>query len=271
MLCCMKKTIFMLLMLVTVPLSAAVYKWVDGSGQVHYGDQPSAGATEVELPEAMVYTPPDYTDDDEPASGDSEAVAGGPYKSLVVVQPANDETLRSNEGNVAVSIELIPGLVENHKFVIYLDGNRVSGELTTSQITLQNVDRGSHSLEIAVVDANGQEVLRSTAVSFHLRRFSQLLPEPPKPENPIEPPPGDDDDAGDDDGPTPENPIAPPPGDDDDDSAGDDDDGDTGGDDDGDTGGDDDGNGGNRPNPPSQQNPYAPNYRPKYSPRTYQP
>lgn len=260
MLCCMKKTLFLLLMLGTLPLSAAVYKWVDGSGQVHYGDQPSAGATEVELPESMVYTPPDYGDDVAQEEAGAEAVAGGPYDSLAVVQPANEETLRSNQGDVAVSIELIPGLAENHKFVIYLDGNRVSGELTTPQITLQNVNRGSHSLEIAVEDGNGQELLRSAPVNFHLRRHSQLLPEPPKPEHPIEPP------GGDDDAPTPENPIAPPPGDDDD-SAGDDDDGDNGGDDDGNDGND----GGNRPNPPSQQNPYAPNYRPKYSPRTYQP
>ena len=55
-------------------MSAAVYKWVDGSGQVHYGDQPSAGATEVELPESMVYTPPDYGDDVAQEEAGAEAV-----------------------------------------------------------------------------------------------------------------------------------------------------------------------------------------------------
>ena len=169
MLCSMRKTIFVVLILSALPLSAAVYKWVDGSGQVHYSDQPSPGASEVELPEAMIYTPPDYGSAGDAAEGDVESgepVSGGGYKTLAVVQPGNDETLRSNEGNVAVSIEISPTLSNGHRFRLYLDGSPISGELTTPQITLQNVDRGSHNLEVAVVDENGQEVLRSTSVTF---------------------------------------------------------------------------------------------------------
>ena len=266
MLCSMRKTLLFLMMLGTLPVSAAVYKWVDGSGQVHYGDQPSRGATEVELPETMVYTPPEYnTDENEDAeSGDqTNAVAGGPYKSLAIVQPSNDETIRSNNGNVAVSIEIIPGLVEGNKFVVYLDGSQV-GELTTPQITLQNVDRGTHSLEIAVTDGAGREIVRSAAVSFHLRRHSDLLPNSAEPENPTEPPPDDAD-------PEPDNPIEPPPGDDDNDGGGDDADvaDDVDGDDDSvqEDGGN---NGGDAPTLPPR-GPYTPNFQPKYSPRAFQP
>ena len=93
-------------MLGALPLSAAVYKWVDGSGQVHYSDQPSAGASEVELPEAMTYTPPEYRSEEAAETEDGDAAGAAGYKTVAVVQPGNDETLRSNEGNIAVSIEI---------------------------------------------------------------------------------------------------------------------------------------------------------------------
>ena len=267
MLCCMKKTLFLVLMLGAVPLSAAVYKWVDGGGQVHYSDLPSQGATEVELPESMVYTPPDYSAGEDGAAADSgEATSGGPYKSIAVVQPTNDETLRSNEGNVAVSIEISPGLAEGNKFRIYLDGNQVPDELSSPQITLQNLDRGTHSLEVAVVNGDGQELLRSAPVTFHLRRFTQLLPPRVKPEHPIElPPEGDDDDVADDDDDAADDDDD--AADDDDDAAGDDDD--AAGDDD-DAAGDDDDDGVNLPTLPPR-NPYSPDYRPSYNPRPFKP
>ena len=59
---------------------------------------------------------------------------------------------------------------------IYLDGNKASGELPTTQVTLQNVERGTHSLAVAVVDATGRELIRSPASNFHLRRLAVLKP-----------------------------------------------------------------------------------------------
>ena len=59
-----------------------------------------------------------------------------------------------------------------------MDGSKASGELPTTQVTLQNVERGTHSLAVAVVDATDRELIRSSATTFHLKRLAVLKPLP---------------------------------------------------------------------------------------------
>jgi hypothetical protein len=195
--------LFLIVCISTVAQAASVYRWVDSDGQIHYSDLPSAGSEAVELRESSVYTPRELPDinreeeaeptdegaeptdegagptDEEAGPTDEEEGQEGAevvYESLRVVVPENDETVRSNEGEVRVSLELQPGLAQGHKIRIYLDGNKASGELPTTQVTLQNVERGTHSLTVAVVDAAGRELIRSPASTFHLRRLAVLKP-----------------------------------------------------------------------------------------------
>ena len=195
--------LFLIVCISAVAQAASVYRWVDSDGQIHYSDHPTAGSEPIELRGSSVYTPrelPDINRDDEveptdeeveptdegaeptdeeaEPAGEEEGLEGEEvvYESLRVVVPDNDETVRSNEGEVRVSIELQPGLAQGHKIRIYLDGNKASGELPSTQVTLQNVERGTHSLAVAVVDATGRELIRSPVSNFHLRRLAVLKP-----------------------------------------------------------------------------------------------
>ncbi len=160
----------LLLVVASLPAVAGVYRWVDPTGQVHYSDQPGQGAEEVKLREPTVYTPqPIHNPGSTPAS---KPVDTPTYKSMAIAMPENDEAIRSNEGLVDVSLLLEPALAKGHRIRIYLDGQPASGELTTTQITLQNVDRGTHTLQASVVDAQGNEVIRSPSVTFHLLRVT---------------------------------------------------------------------------------------------------
>jgi len=173
----MRIILSLLLVLCFTSLSAGVYKWVDANGQVHYSDQPTRNSEQVQLRESTVIPspPPPVA----PASSDAGSEAAPAttqvkYKGIQVVAPEDDQPLRSNDGQVPISIELRPGLAKDHKIRIYLDGAAASGELDTTQITLQNVDRGTHTLAAAVVDASGKELLRSSEVTFHLLRQSAV-------------------------------------------------------------------------------------------------
>ena len=176
--------LFLIVCIAAVAQAASVYRWVDNDGQVHYSDLPANGSESVELRESSVYTPrelPDISRDEEAEVADEEEglnEAESVYESLRVVVPDNGETVRSNEGEVRISIELQPGLAEGHKIRIYLDGGKASGELPTTQVTLQNVERGTHSLVVAVVDAADLELIRSEATTFHLKRLAALKPLP---------------------------------------------------------------------------------------------
>ncbi len=157
---------------------AAVYKWVGPDGKIVYTDQPRPGAKEVELPK---FPPPptakpaaaDKTTPDKKA--DTSAAPAFPgYKKVTLVKPENDATVRENSGVVDVALELEPAWDPKlgHKITVSLDGKNLPEIHTTSQFQLQNIDRGSHSLQVTVNDAKDLPLATSNSVTFHMKRQS---------------------------------------------------------------------------------------------------
>jgi len=159
---------------------AATYRWVDRNGVVHYSDRPQPGAVIVEMRPAQTF-------EAQPGSGSSSASAGtqtasasnsqapaAAYESFEIFRPANDETIQ-NSSEVSVRLRLEPVLNPAHSIWLYLDGKRVDGLSTTgSEFTISNVARGTHSLTAVVSDGQGNPVIRSSAVTFHVRQTSVL-------------------------------------------------------------------------------------------------
>ena len=155
---------------------AAIYKIVDEEGNVHYSDQPAPGAKKVDLPPPSVYTPPKLTSPARSEAGQEEPRAA--YDSLRILSPKNDEAVRSNNGDLSVSLAVKPRLKrrQGHRLVLLLDGKPVEVKGTTHQF--KNLDRGTHTLSARVEDRSGSSLIESDPVTFHLLRTS-LFSNPP--------------------------------------------------------------------------------------------
>ncbi|MCP5151447.1 MAG: hypothetical protein H6983_03885 [Ectothiorhodospiraceae bacterium] len=152
---------------------ASVFKWRLPDGSIQYSDRPpEPGAQRIDLPAIQLYTAPrtreagDATDDEPPPP----SFAG--YESIEITAPKPDEAVRNNSGAVSVQLALEPALRPGDKVRILMDGKPL-GEGQATSITLGNVDRGSHSVQAVVVDAEGKELGRSNAVTFHLLRVAR--------------------------------------------------------------------------------------------------
>lgn len=152
-------------MLLSFSAYAGIYKWVDDKGNVHYSDKEQKGAEEVNLPAAVTYTP---TTTGAAASGKAETEKKLGYTEMSIVQPKMNETIRSNNGDVQVGIDLKPGLVTGDGITLYLDGKEVIKGVAQTSVTLQNLDRGSHTLRATIFDRNGTAVISSKSIIFHL-------------------------------------------------------------------------------------------------------
>jgi len=161
--------------------TAGVYRWTDENGQLHFSDKPSAGAEQIKLKDTSVYTPPVasepaagiQTDKIEQPGGNENSDTTVDYAVIAIASPENNQVIRSNDGTVNVSVELQPGLKAGHKIRIYLNNTQAAKDLETTQITLQNMDRGTHSLEVSVIDEQSNELKRSSALSFHMLRLAE--------------------------------------------------------------------------------------------------
>lgn len=171
-----------------------IYRWVDKNGQVHYADQPgSPNAERVILAEPNSYESEPSFGDSAPAGSaaqDTDADGTAPYESLAIVQPTHDQVFFGADATVVVIAELGGTLRPDHTVVFFVNGNRRPAGFGLS-LELQNLNRGSHFLRAAVLDQNGEPVITSQQITFHIRQPSINTPQSPqaRPKPPPKPKP----------------------------------------------------------------------------------
>ncbi len=174
----MRKWLLIACLLGTQGLAQQAYRWTDENGQVHYSDRPVPGATEVRLSGAQGYSaarpPPQtpITPAEEPPLEDSAPA----YTVFNVVQPAQQATLWNIGTMLTVQVDVQPALRAGHRLGAYLDGQFINVGATGTEFQLTDVFRGLHDLQAVILDANGEEVLRSLPVSFMVQQTSILNP-----------------------------------------------------------------------------------------------
>ena len=78
-----------------------------------------------------------------------------------------------------MTVQLEPALQSGHHLDVFLDGKRLNLDATAPQFTVPNVFRGLHTMQVAVFDASGTEVVRSLATTFMVQQTSVLNPNAP--------------------------------------------------------------------------------------------
>jgi len=145
-----------------------VYKSVDEKGNIIFTDKPSHNAEEIKLKKLQTIKNPNPAKHTPKPKQPKQEVL---YKTFLVSNPADGAGLRSNNGNVSISLTLQPPLRPNHSIIITLDGKEVSNG-PSSNISLQNIERGTHSISASVIDGSGTQMI-STSSSFSLLRASR--------------------------------------------------------------------------------------------------
>jgi hypothetical protein len=169
----MRNFILFLIFFASLPVCARdVYKSTNTEGEVIYSDTYIDGAERIRVPDEKSPSSTDSGTAGEDAAGRTAALGESGYTSFEIVQPENGATIRNNEGTVTVGLDLSPSLSEGHAIKILVDGSELEGEIRATQFSLNNLNRGTHSLVTRIVDADGNDVISSNSITFHLRKAS---------------------------------------------------------------------------------------------------
>ena len=160
--------VLFLSVLVSVTAVAEVYRSVDAEGNVTYSDKPHDGAKKVEVNEPTII--PSTRNQIRLNAGETTKKAS-PYTTVEIVTPANEETLR-NVQSVSVSGLLVPGLQTSfgHRAQLLFDGSPIREPGSSLRATLNEVDRGTHTLQLIVIDTAGTTIARSPVSTFFLHK-----------------------------------------------------------------------------------------------------
>ena len=85
--------------------------------------------------------------------------------------PTLDSAIRSNKGNISISIILEPSLRSGHRILITMDGKELSkGSGKSASVT--NIDRGTHTVGASVIDSSSNAII-SASSTFSILRSTQ--------------------------------------------------------------------------------------------------
>jgi hypothetical protein len=155
------------LLLLVCPLHADIYKWTDDNGNVHFSDKPQPGAETIKLPPTQTFSPPKAT---EPLPPEHEIArqTTATYTKIMIVQPQDQETIRSNQGLLSVITRVEPELNTGDKLQLIYDGSPVGPPQTEPAFTLKQIFRGSHTLQLQVVSEDGKVIGSSNTVTIFM-------------------------------------------------------------------------------------------------------
>lgn len=155
-------------------VSAEVYQSLDDNGNVIYTDKPSPDAEKIKIDNVQTISPPavknfEYTPPEKSAKTN--------YTKLEISSPANDQVFTGGPGDVTVSVLIRPELNTSlgDRLILHMDGKKQADSTSTS-FSFTNLDRGTHTVKVDVVDKEGKSLKSSASVSFTINRTSVLNP-----------------------------------------------------------------------------------------------
>jgi len=178
----MKISLITGLIILSLPFAsvAQMYKSVGPDGTVTYSDQAQKNEKPLTLsPISTIHTDKKNTASSSIAEKEplkeKDQKPEVRYSTFKITSPTNNSTIRENSGSVSVRLEITPKLSVNlgHTVSINLDGKLlIKGQ--SIQTTLNNLDRGTHTVLAHIHNKQGKIIRSTSAVSFQLQRFSKL-------------------------------------------------------------------------------------------------
>jgi hypothetical protein len=92
------------------------------------------------------------------------------YTELKITTPKAEEHFVNNAGQVTIGVEITPELQDGHQLNLTLNGEHRAGPTTSTSFSFSNLDRGTYTAIVNIVDKAGTIIKASTPVVFHVQR-----------------------------------------------------------------------------------------------------
>ncbi|PKF60883.1 hypothetical protein CW745_13495 [Psychromonas sp. psych-6C06] len=151
-----------------------IYHWVDENGKIHFSDTAVPGTEQIDVKNNNLLSSGKQASDEPDAianelSLDDEDTPVVNYQATII-SPEDDKPLRSNDGTIDIHVSTEPEKENTHKLQLYLDGKKLGSPQISPTIRAKNIDRGTHQVQVEMLDKNGKVVAKTQVVTVHLQR-----------------------------------------------------------------------------------------------------
>lgn len=165
----------------TAGASAQIYKTVDKDGKVIYTDKPRGDQPAEPLNLPPINTLPPENANNYPQIGEDVQPESVNYQ-VSIISPRENVTIPPGERDLGIAVTLNRPLAGDHWLLYFMNGELLE-ETQASNIVIQDVFRGSHTIVVEVIDSNGNSLGKSSPVVVNvIRPIVKPQPAPaPKP------------------------------------------------------------------------------------------
>jgi hypothetical protein len=171
-----------------------MWTWKDANGVTQFSDRPVPGARKITINSSSP-APVAGPATSAPAAAASSAraapsaTAAVSYQTLEIWTPESGESFFGADATVNVRMRSEPAVGSGDRLLLYLDGKLIEGSPNSYEYTLADLERGAHSLSAVIIDATGNEKIRSAPRVFHVKEPSIVPPRAVGPALRPQPPP----------------------------------------------------------------------------------
>jgi len=162
--------LFFLLSLSDSATSKEIYTWLDDKGVQHFSDTPEPKATPLAISSFKAPNNAPLLTATKPPKPQSIEKTLTPL-SISILSPSDGETIRSNAGNISITIGLNRELTDPEQLQLLMNGQPISAPSTKTVWHLKNIERGTHHFSIQAV-GSGKVIASTSGVTVYLHRAS---------------------------------------------------------------------------------------------------
>jgi hypothetical protein len=170
----MSRLLLLGLVLLSLSVTASVYRTTDEQGNVVFTDAPPAdsGAAEaVDIQRTNTTAPPPKLPSSSLTDGRKSKPETTTY-TVTITQPANETSIPMGPGNFSVSVRIYPPLKKYESLQLFMDGEPWGLAQAGMIWDLTNVFRGQHDITVGVINADGETLAMSPPVRVFVHRPS---------------------------------------------------------------------------------------------------
>lgn len=164
--------LFTLLSTLTSLSYAEIYRSVDEDGNIHFSDTGLPDTKEVQLQDSNMFSTNEKINstDSELSIDNVDLFEPIIQYQATILSPENDMAVRSNDGSININVSTTPKKENTHTFQLYLDGKKLGSPQMSSSIRALNIDRGTHQVQVELLNSKGRTLAKTQIVTVHLLR-----------------------------------------------------------------------------------------------------
>lgn len=174
----MKPLLLPVLLLTCLTAQADIYSYINEQGERVYSDRPAAHADS----QTVTPTPTNRMQAGQrfiklkppPGTVHAQHEPVPVYQQLQLLQPVAGQNLHNTGRSISIQVASRPALQPGHSYQLWLDGQPFGPASQSTQWTVEEVDRGSHSLQVRLLDAQGAVLQHSESLDIHLHQTSLI-------------------------------------------------------------------------------------------------